>query len=63
MLARLSRPLVVPDPEAHAGYVPSVVYSCGALLLGRTLLLPYGVADSFTAFSTISVDQLLMEMK
>jgi predicted GH43/DUF377 family glycosyl hydrolase len=63
VLARLSRPLVVPDPEAHAGYVPSVVYSCGALVCGRTLLLPYGVADSFTAFATISIDRLLAAMQ
>lgn len=62
VLARLQQPMVVPDPEAHVGYVPNVVYSCGALLLGRLLLLPYGVADSFTAFATISVDELLREM-
>jgi predicted GH43/DUF377 family glycosyl hydrolase len=39
-----------------------VVYSCGAIVLGRTLFLPYGVADSFTAFATIPLEDLLATM-
>ena len=42
--------------------MPNVVYSCGAMLRGRTLLLPFGVADNFTAFSTVEVDALLEKM-
>jgi predicted GH43/DUF377 family glycosyl hydrolase len=63
VLARLPYPLLAPDPDAHEGYVPSVVYSCGSLLHGRMLLLPYGVADSFTAFARFSVDRLLAAME
>jgi predicted GH43/DUF377 family glycosyl hydrolase len=42
--------------------VPNVVYSCGVLAKGRDLLIPYGVADNFTAFATTTVDQLLAVM-
>jgi len=62
LLARITEPLIRPAPETRDGYVPNVTYSCGALALGRILLLPYGVADSFTAFATLSVDALLAAM-
>jgi predicted GH43/DUF377 family glycosyl hydrolase len=63
VIARSVRPLVRPAPEARDGYVPNVVYSCGAIVLGRTLLLPYGVADTFTAFAALNVDALLESMQ
>jgi predicted GH43/DUF377 family glycosyl hydrolase len=63
VLARSVQPLLRPAPEARDGYVPNVAYSCGAIILGRTLLLPYGVADTFTAFATVDVDALLQSMK
>jgi predicted GH43/DUF377 family glycosyl hydrolase len=62
MLARMSRPLLAPDGGARDGYVPNVVYSCGALLRDRTLLLPYGVADNFAAFATVKLDDLVRAM-
>ncbi|TPG38306.1 glycosidase [Sphingomonas koreensis] len=63
VLARTPRPVLAPSPHERDGYVPNVVYSCGALVHGRTMLLPYAVADSFTAFATASVDNLLSVME
>jgi predicted GH43/DUF377 family glycosyl hydrolase len=62
LLGRMTRPLVRPDATERKGYVPNVVYSCGALVHGRTLILPYAVADSFTTFATMPVDRLLAAM-
>jgi len=62
LLARLPHPLLEPSDTERDGYVPNVVYSCGALLRGRTLLLPYGVADTYSAFATVGVDKLLAAM-
>lgn len=59
LLARTPRPVLAPSPHERDGYVPNVVYTCGALLSGRALLLPYAVADSFSAFASLSVDDLL----
>ena len=59
VLARSAEPILRASPETRDGYVPNVAYSCGALVLGRTLLLPYGVADMFTAFATVPLDKLL----
>ena len=63
LLARTPRPVLAPSPHERDGYVPNVVYSCGALLGDRTLLLPYAVADSFSAFGSLSVDNLLACME
>ncbi|PZU10724.1 glycoside hydrolase family 130 protein [Sphingomonas sp.] len=63
VLKRMHLPLVHPSPKERDGYVPNVVYSCGALVHDRTLLLPYGVADNFTSFASVPVDDLLAAMK
>lgn len=63
LLARTPRPILAPSLKERDGYVPNVVYSCGALAVGRNLLLPYAVADSFTAFATASIDDLLAVME
>ncbi len=63
LLARTPRPLLAPSPNERDGYVPNVVYSCGALVHDRQLLLPYGVADNFSSFATCAVDDLLAAME
>ena len=63
VLARTAEPILRPSPQERDGYVPNVVYSCGAMVHGRTLLLPYGIADSFTAFASCPVDDLLKAMR
>jgi predicted GH43/DUF377 family glycosyl hydrolase len=59
LLGRTSVPILRPRADERDGYVPNVVYSCGAVVHGRTLLLPYGVADHYTAFASASVDKIL----
>ena len=62
LLARTSAPILRPSPDERDGYVPNVVYGCGAVVHGRTLLLPYGVADNFSAFATAPIDTILAAM-
>ena len=62
VLGRLPTPLLEPTDSERDGYVPNVVYSCGGLVRGRTLLLPYGVADDFSAFACVDIDLLLAAM-
>jgi len=62
VLARTPEPILSPSPKERDGYVPNVVYSCGAMVHDRTLLLPYGIADNFAAFATCPVDDLLKVM-
>ena len=62
LLARMREPLLRPAPGDHRGYVPNVIYSCGAMVHGRMLVLPYGVADSFATIATVPLDRLLAAM-
>ena len=63
VLARSRLPLLVPSSvPQRGGYVPNVVYSCGALIRGRDILLPFAVADRCTAFAVGSVDAVLATM-
>lgn len=62
VLARLSSPLISPSNENREGYVPNVVYTCGAMKHGEWLFLPYGVADSSVAFSLVEIKSLLQQM-
>ena len=62
ILARTAQPIVSPSDEDREGYVPNVVYTCGALAHGRRLFMPFGVADSSVAFSFIDLDQFLAAM-
>jgi predicted GH43/DUF377 family glycosyl hydrolase len=63
VLGRTVQPILSPSDEDREGYVPNVVYTCGALALGRRLFMPYGVADSSVGFSFVDVDQLLAVMQ
>jgi predicted GH43/DUF377 family glycosyl hydrolase len=59
VLGRLGHPLLTPQPDEQDGYVPNVVYSCGALEHGATLLIPYGIGDAAIGFATVDTRDLL----
>ena len=62
VLGRLREPLLAPEGPSREGYVPNVVYSCGSLLQGRELILPYAMSDRTTAIASVSIDDLLKEL-
>lgn len=63
VLGRLREPLLGPAPEEREGYVPNVVYSCGAIVHGTNLILPYAVSDTSSRFAVVPLDGLLKELK
>jgi predicted GH43/DUF377 family glycosyl hydrolase len=63
VLGRLGEPLLCPSPEEREGYVPNVVYTCGALLHKGILIMPYGLADHATGFATIPLAEVLAAME
>ena len=46
VVATMAEPILTPGPDERDGYVPNVVYTCGALLHGDVLVIPYAMADS-----------------
>jgi predicted GH43/DUF377 family glycosyl hydrolase len=62
VLARSVEPIIRPDPLEREGYVPNVVYTCGAMRHGDRIILPYAVSDTFSTFATISIAALMTSL-
>ena len=62
VLARSSEPLLRPEPSEREGYVPNVVYTCGAMVHKNQIILPYAVSDTYSHFATMKVSALLQAM-
>lgn len=62
VLARTREPILTAENADRSGYVPNVVYTCGAMKVGNHLLMPYGISDSAVGFASVPVDQLLQLM-
>jgi predicted GH43/DUF377 family glycosyl hydrolase len=63
VLARSREPLLRPEPSEREGYVPNVVYTCGAIRHNDQIILPYAVSDTFSNFATIRISALMGAMK
>ena len=63
VIARSREPLVRPDASEREGYVPNVVYTCGAMRHGGQIILPYATSDTFTSFATIQIETLMRTME
>jgi predicted GH43/DUF377 family glycosyl hydrolase len=62
VLARTREPLVRPEPRERGGYVPNVVYTCGAMRHGNRLILPFAISDTFCNFASVEIPALLKAM-
>lgn len=63
VIGRLREPLLKPNQSEREGYVPNVVYTCGALLHNGELIIPYGLADHATSFATVPLGEVLAAMR
>jgi predicted GH43/DUF377 family glycosyl hydrolase len=63
VIGRLNEPILTPDEHERDGYVPNVVYSCGSMLHGDVLIVPYGIADQRCRVATVSIPELLTRLK
>jgi len=63
VIGRLREPLLRPNESEREGYVPNVVYTCGALVHQGELIIPYGMADHATGFATVPLAEALAAME
>jgi predicted GH43/DUF377 family glycosyl hydrolase len=63
VIGRLREPLIKPNENEREGYVPNVVYTCGALVHNGVLIIPYGLADHATGFATVPLCEVLAAME
>ncbi len=63
VIGHLREPLMVPTEQERDGYVPNVVYSCGAMVHHDMLFIPYAMSDSATSFATVTISALLAALR
>ena len=62
VIGRTRQPILAAADQDREGYVPNVVYTCGALKIGGKLFVPYGIADSSVGFAFVEIADLLAAM-
>jgi len=62
VIGRLKKPILSPDETERVGYVPNVVYSCGATLHNDKVIIPYAMSDYASSFATINLQEILDEL-
>jgi len=62
VISQLSEPLLIPNEQEREGYVPNVVYSCGAIVHNDELIIPYAMSDFASGIATISLSELLSRL-
>ncbi len=63
VIGRMREPILSPDESEREGYVPNVVYSCGAQIHNGTLILPYALSDYASSFATVPLQEILSAME
>ncbi len=59
VIGRLKEPLLKPLEHQEIGYVPNVVYTCGAMVHNDHLIIPYSLSDVQPAIARLKLDELL----
>jgi predicted GH43/DUF377 family glycosyl hydrolase len=62
IIARLDEPLLAPHKKEREGYVPNVVYSCGAIIHNNELVIPYAMSDINSGIAVVEVKELTKRM-
>ncbi|MCF6291097.1 MAG: glycoside hydrolase family 130 protein [Desulfobacterales bacterium] len=63
VLSRLEEPVIVASHEEREGYVPNVVYTCGAMIHKDELIIPYGMADSRTCVASLPLSEIMERLR
>ncbi len=63
VLGRSREPLIAPEEDERSGYVPNVVYTCGAMRQNDVILIPYALSDHSTTFAFVSLEDLLASLE
>jgi predicted GH43/DUF377 family glycosyl hydrolase len=62
-IGRLKTPLMTPNEKERDGYVPNVIYTCGAIVHNGVLGIPYAMSDFASTYATVCLEELLHELK
>ncbi|CAN5595754.1 glycoside hydrolase family 130 protein [soil metagenome] len=59
VIGHLRHPLLTPTDGEREGYVPNVVYTCGSIIHGDDLFIPFALADTSTSLAVVNVEALI----
>jgi len=62
VIGEIKEPILIPEEEERNGYVPNVVYSCGAIIHNEWLVMPYAASDSRSSIAKYKLSDLLDKM-
>ncbi len=62
VIAEIKEPILIPLEKERNGYVPNVVYSCGAILHNGWLVMPYAASDTRSGIAKYKLDDMLAQM-
>ena len=62
VIGKLHEPFLVPEEDERDGYVPNVAYTCGAIVHGGQLVLPYGFSDLGVRIAMVPLEDLLSRL-
>ena len=63
IIGRTRNPVLQAEDDDRNGYVPNVVYTCGAMRVGDQLFMPYGISDSSIGFAFLPLKELVAAME
>ena len=63
IISRIDEPILMPNEHDREGYVPNVVYSCGAMIFQNELIIPYASADQRCGIATLNVAELMTRLQ
>lgn len=63
VINNMIEPLIIPTGDEREGYVPNVVYSCGAIIHSDNLIIPYAMSDTCSGIITLSVSELFTNIE
>jgi predicted GH43/DUF377 family glycosyl hydrolase len=62
VIGHLAEPLLRPTEAEREGYVPNVVYTCGAMIHNGELVIPYSMSDTASGVAVVPVEDLVRRM-
>ncbi len=63
VVGELDEPILIPEEDERNGYVPNVVYSCGAMEHNGYLVMPYAMSDTRSGVVKFKLSEILEKMK
>jgi predicted GH43/DUF377 family glycosyl hydrolase len=63
VIGHLEEPLLCPTEDEREGYVPNVLYTCGAIINNDKLVIPYSMSDTASGIAVLSLKDLLAKFR